>query len=116
MAKKTKRKYVKKYPTPGMPKSVIDTKQVETLARMQCSLREIAAVVGCDEKTIRNRFHDLVESQRDVGRVGLRRKQYEIAMEGNTGMLVWLGKNELGQADKQENILSGDINIEIIKH
>ena len=27
-------------------------------------------------------------------------KQYDEAMSGNTTMLVWLGKNELGQTDK----------------
>ena len=34
-------------------------------------------------------------------------KQYEIAMKGNVPMLIWLGKNILGQKDKQETELTG---------
>jgi hypothetical protein len=33
---------------------------------------------------------------------GVRRKQFELAMKGNTGMLVWLGKQWLGQSEKHE--------------
>lgn len=32
----------------------------------------------------------------------LRKKQIQLAMQGNLGMLVWLGKQYLGQSDKQE--------------
>ena len=32
----------------------------------------------------------------------LRQKQFEIAMTGNVSMLIWLGKQRLGQIDKQE--------------
>ena len=35
-------------------------------------------------------------------RRSLRSKQYEIAMKGNVTMLIWLGKNELEQADKKD--------------
>ena len=31
---------------------------------------------------------------------GLKRKQYEGAMGGNVTMLIWMGKNYLGQSDK----------------
>ena len=30
----------------------------------------------------------------------LEEKQYEVAMEGNVQMLIWLGKQHLGQTDK----------------
>lgn len=32
----------------------------------------------------------------------LRAAQYKAAMEGNTTMLIWLGKQRLGQSDKNE--------------
>ena len=35
-------------------------------------------------------------------RRSLRAKQYEIAMAGDRTMLIWLGKNELGQTDKKD--------------
>jgi len=42
-------------------------------------------------------------------------KQVEIAMSGNVSMLIWLGKNYLGQSDKSEieqNIKEIKINID----
>ena len=34
--------------------------------------------------------------------MSLRRKQYTSAMDGNTTLLIWLGKNWLGQKDQAE--------------
>jgi len=34
--------------------------------------------------------------------MSLRRRQYTTAMDGNTAMLIWLGKNWLGQTDQQQ--------------
>jgi hypothetical protein len=34
------------------------------------------------------------------GRVALRSKQFELALAGNPTMLIWLGKQVLGQRDK----------------
>ena len=36
------------------------------------------------------------------GNASLRRAQYDGAVGGNTGLLVWLGKNRLGQVDRLE--------------
>ena len=36
-------------------------------------------------------------------RINLLKKQYDVAMSGNVSMLIWLGKNELGQVDKVES-------------
>jgi len=36
--------------------------------------------------------------------MSLRRKQIEVALKGNVSMLIWLGKQMLGQMDKQELI------------
>ena len=35
-------------------------------------------------------------------KIALRKKQIEMAMDGNVQMLIWLGKQYLGQQDKQE--------------
>ena len=39
---------------------------------------------------------------RDQGKTSLRRMQWEKAQSGNTTMLIWLGKQMLGQKDKLE--------------
>jgi hypothetical protein len=35
-------------------------------------------------------------------RTNLASKQYQVAMSGNVSMLIWLGKQWLGQKDKHE--------------
>jgi hypothetical protein len=47
-------------------------------------------------------FLQLKEQKRAEVKNNLRLKQYEIAMKGNVSMLIWLGKNELGQSDKMD--------------
>jgi hypothetical protein len=56
----------------------------------------------------------------EEGRMSLRRLQWKKAQEGNTTMLIWLGKQYLGQSDKQEltgkdgKSLVPDIKFEVI--
>ena len=38
----------------------------------------------------------------DSEKLALRKKQFDIAMQGNVQMLIWLGKQYLEQSDKQE--------------
>ena len=49
-------------------------------------------------------------------KIELRRKQWQVAMEGNVQMLIWLGKNILGQKDvadsKWENPIDGVVFID----
>ena len=49
-------------------------------------------------------------------KIELRRKQWQVAMEGNVQMLIWLGKNILGQKDvadtNWENPVSGIVFID----
>ena len=44
----------------------------------------------------------------ESGKASLRRKQYEVAMGGNCTMLVWLGKQYLGQTDKIDASVKDD--------
>lgn len=51
-------------------------------------------------------FAEYRAKKKEPMRVNLLKKQYEVAMSGNVSMLIWLGKNELGQSDKHENKVS----------
>ncbi len=86
----------------GRPKLEIDEGLVEKLAMIHCTHEEIAAVVGCSTDTIADRFSDLIKKARGQGEASLRRRQYKAAEEGNITMLIWLGKQHLGQSDKRE--------------
>ena len=78
---------------------------VRKLASIQCTDDEIAAGLGCSQDTLargRKREPDLdaaILEGRANGRMSLRRAQYQKAMDGNPAMLIWLGKQVLGQRE-----------------
>lgn len=84
----------------GRPKKEIDADQVFELASIMCTMIEMAAVLDCSVDTLENRFSDVIKRGREVGKQSLRRLQYKSAQTGNTTMLIWLGKQYLGQTDK----------------
>lgn len=98
-----------------MNKKDIDPEQVRKLAALGCTFEEIADVVGCSHDTIARRFKDEIEIGRRQGNASLRRKQFELAQSGNVTMLIWLGKQRLGQAEKSqvETTVKDTINIQV---
>jgi len=93
---------------PGRPRLAIDPTLVEAMAFVGGSDREIADYFGCDRSTIAKRFSRILTKARAGQRVRLRQKQYEVAMAGNPTILIWLGKQMLGQAD-QSKVQIGDL-------
>ena len=91
------------------PKIEIDSDMVKKLCAIQCTGQEIADVLDVSYDTLERRvkeayqisFADYIKRHSANGKMSLRRKQHEVAMNGNTTMLVWLGKQYLGQTDKQ---------------
>jgi hypothetical protein len=94
----------------GRPKLPFDIEQFEELCKIQCLEEEIAAVMKMSVdtldrncKSIYNKcFADVFAEKRKDGKSSLRRKQYLKAINGDTTMLIWLGKNMLDQKDRQE--------------
>ena len=84
------------------PKADIDGRNVYKLACIGCNASEIAQFYDVAPSTITRRFaKELSKGNFEIKRK-LRRKQLEVAMKGNPSMLIWLGKQELGQSDKTE--------------
>jgi uncharacterized protein YfbU (UPF0304 family) len=92
-------------PKIGRPLLQIDPKQVEELAAINCSLKEMAAVLDCERTTLYRRFATVIEKGREVGKQSLKRKMWEVAMAGNATMLIWLSKNMLGYSDAQPSAI-----------
>ena len=86
----------------GRPKKIIDYQLVEDLASIFCTQEEIASIMKCDVRTLQRdeEFCRLYIKNIDNAKSSLRRVQYKKAMSGNTTMLIWLGKQYLGQSDK----------------
>lgn len=88
----------------------IDWDAFDKLAGLQCSASEMAFFFGCHHDALNDackRTHGCTlgeyrATRSHSGRIALRRKQFEVALEGNPTMLIWLGKQMLGQADKAE--------------
>jgi hypothetical protein len=78
-----------------------EDKTAEELASIGCTMNEIGAVMGLSVSTLERRFDEPIKRGREKGRETLRRKQWDLAMKGHPTMLIWLGKQMLGQADKQ---------------
>lgn len=86
----------------GRPQKPIDEDQVFLLASFGLTNKEIAATVDCSVSTLTNRFDDIIKEGHERRNGSLRRKQYEVAMGGNAALLIWLGKQYLGQTEKVE--------------
>ena len=91
----------------GRPLLKIDPAEIEKLAAIGCTTSEIAAFLNCSKDTIEKRFSAVLQKGRENMKSSIRRMQYETAAGGNPTMQIWLGKQYLGQTDKNE--YSGDI-------
>lgn len=104
----------------GRPRKEISIRQFEELCKIQCTEKEIAAFFGVDIDTLNTRvkehygrnFSDVFQEKREGGKSSLRRAQWKKATEGagDTVMQIFLGKNILNQADKQELKVEADGN------
>jgi DNA-binding XRE family transcriptional regulator len=84
------------------PRKVIDESLLRKLAVIHCTQDEMASVLGVSTDTLQRRFAAQIKSGRDEGKMSLRRKMWEMALNGNVSLLIWLSKNELGMTDKVE--------------
>jgi hypothetical protein len=83
----------------GRDKKVVPPKDVERLAQMGCKDSEIAEWFGVDENTLRYNFSvELLKGKLALNQ-SLRQAQIRLALSGNATMLIWLGKNILGQSE-----------------
>ncbi len=85
----------------GRPLKVIDEKLVRALAHVHCTMEEIASACDCSVDTLENRFSDVIKHERNFGKMSLRKKQFEVAIDGSVPMLIWLGRVHLGQKDNE---------------
>ena len=95
----------------GRPLFEVDYKKLENLCAIFCTGKECASVLGCHYDTLAKKvkektalsFPDYFKRNSAPGRVSLREKQFEAAHDGNVTMMIWLGKQILGQKDKSYN-------------
>ena len=88
----------------GRPKIEIDLDEVRELASEGNTQADIAEALGFSLSTFKSR-EEVVKAYKlgmaDL-RVSLRHWQVNAAKDGNVNMLIWLGRNLLGQSDRIE--------------
>lgn len=92
----------------GRPKSVFNWRECEYLCSIGCTQEEIAGFFQVKRDTLANRikeefgitWSEYYEKYSQGMKVAIRRKQFHVAMDGDTSMLKFLGKNYLGQKDQ----------------
>lgn len=94
------------------PKKEFNKNSFEELCRIQCTKSEICSVLDIDDETLNrmikdeydSSFSDIYKKYSEDGKMSLRRWQRNAAQKGNASLLIWLGKQDLGQRDIVENV------------
>jgi len=95
----------------GRPTKPIDYDKLAKMCAIHCTGEECAAILDVSYEHLNNTlkseghggFLDYFKKHSASGKMSLRRKQFEKAtVEGSIPMLIWLGKQHLGQSDKNE--------------
>lgn len=95
----------------------IDLDQVEKLAGLYCTDEDMAAFFGITREAFVRRkskepaILEAIERGKGKGRVSLRRAQFSKALAGHPTMLVWMGKQILGQKDTVDHQHSGEMTV-----
>ena len=91
----------------GRPLKEIDQTQFEKLCAILCTLDDVCGFFDVGRETLLRwckrtyglTFEEVFKRKSAAGKVSLRRKQFEVAMAGDKTLLIWLGKQHLGQRD-----------------
>ena len=94
----------------GNPKVHIDWDKVDQLLLGGCTGTEIAPHFGICDDTLYIRcekekgvtWSAYLRQKRSKGDSNLRMKQYQVAMSGDRSLLIWLGKQRLGQREDEK--------------
>ena len=95
----------------GRKRKTVDWVVFDKLCAIQCTRKELANFFCMDEDTIQAivkrekgcDFSAYYDQKSVPGKISIRRKQFQIAENGHVAMLIWLGKQWLGQSEKIES-------------
>jgi hypothetical protein len=93
------------------PRLKLDLRAIEAAAAIGCTQEEIGFLVGCSDRTLQNRedCREAIAKGSASMKTSLRRMQWKKASEGNVAMLIWLGKQILGQKERSEETIREEV-------
>lgn len=100
----------------GRPPLKLCKKDVHDLAQVGLTDEEISNILDCSPDTLTRRFSgSLIKGRGDL-RQSLKRVQIAKALAGDNTMLIWCGKQYMGQRDSRQEVEhKGDVAI-LVKH
>ena len=90
-----------------------EEQRIEKLASYGLTNKEISEALGYDENALKRNFEIFLIKGKANLKERLKRKQIQVAMQGNVTMLIWLGKQYLGQTEKVEE--SGELKLTVVR-
>jgi hypothetical protein len=93
----------------GANQKIVDPDEVYRLAEIGCSIQEMSAFFGVNHDTLQYNFGPYIKRAESELYRKLRNKQIEVALQGHPTLLIWLGKNLLGQSDNPVNTDSSKV-------
>ena len=84
----------------GRPRKEINVKLLQGLAKVGCTMPEMAILLEVSEDTLHRNFAGIIKRGWKELDSSLRRVQVESALRGNPTMQIWLGKQRLGQRNE----------------
>lgn len=92
----------------GRPEKEFDWKVLDSILQFGANLIDCSELLDVSEDTVQRKikseygctFSEYRTKKMGRMRVKLLQKQYEMAQNGNVALLIWLGKQHLGQSDK----------------
>ena len=93
----------------GATKKIIPPDDIYKLSALGCDMQEMADWFGINRETLKYNFSDYIAKGRADLKHRLRRAQIKAALDGNATLLIWLGKQYLGQTDQPVNADSDKI-------
>lgn len=97
----------------GRPKIILDEEAVYNEAKYGSNIEDLAHHFGVSESFLYKNYYDVYLQGRAHGNSAIHKKQFEKGMEGDTSMLIHLGKQRLGQSEKMHQT-NGVQEIEVI--
>ena len=100
----------------GRPPKTAEPQTIIQFAAKGLTTQKIAALCNMGDSTLRAKYQAELEKGRILRNSTLQERQFEVALNGahskehaNPTMLIWLGKQWLGQTDKSETQVTGQI-------
>lgn len=96
----------------GRPRLELNWDEIQKLCAIQATQEEIANWCKCSVDTLVRAsqrehgvtFAEFYKKHADTGKISLRRAQFQAALKGNTALLIWLGKQMLGQREPKQEV------------